>query len=167
MTGDVRFLTVAEVAYINDRLTRDDLVRKHLDGLHKVRDPELLASAVGQPQQTVFGEDAYPTLTAKAAVLLYGLARNHPFADGNKRTATIAALMLLAVNGQHVTWDAAEALERIVAVAEGTQPYTDFAAWITTEARDPLPIPDAEADKALIEQLIQDHAWLLAALAER
>ncbi len=80
---DVRFLTLDEVAYINDRLTRDTLVREHLAGLHNVRDPELLASAVGQPQATAFGDDAYPTLAEKAAVLLYGIARNHPFADGN------------------------------------------------------------------------------------
>jgi death on curing protein len=167
MTATVRALTVAEVAYINNRLTHHDLVRKHLDGLHRVRDPELLASAVGQPYVTAFGADAYPTLNDKAAVLLYGIARNHPFADGNKRTATVAALMLLTVNGRRVTWDAAEALERIVAVAEGTQPYADFAAWITTEICDPLPEPDAEADKQLIEQLIQAHAWLITALAER
>ncbi|MCD4686043.1 MAG: type II toxin-antitoxin system death-on-curing family toxin, partial [Anaerolineae bacterium] len=124
-------------------------------------------SAVGQPQVTAFGDDAYPTLTEKAAVLLYGIARNHPFADGNKRTATIAALMLLEVNGRRVTWEAADALERIVAVAEGALPHANFAAWITTAACDPLPTPDAAADTQLIERLIEAHAWLITALAER
>jgi death-on-curing protein len=50
----------------------------------------LLESAVLRPQQTVAGQDAYPDIHAKAAALMHSLIRNHPFVDGNKRTAVLA-----------------------------------------------------------------------------
>ena len=52
-----------------------------------VRDENLLASAVNTPFQTFMGNDLYPSIYDKAAQLCYGIANNHPFTDGNKRTA--------------------------------------------------------------------------------
>lgn len=165
--GRVRYLTQDEIAYINDRLTRDDLRRSKLGGMHKVRDLDLLASAALRPSSSAFGSDAYPTLEAKAAALMHSIARNHPFADGNKRTATVAGTMLLAVNGRRVTWNSAEALECIVALAEGALDHDSVAAWLATESCAPMLTPDAEADMRLIEDLIDAHRWLLDALAKR
>lgn len=163
----VRYLTQDEIAYINDRITRDDLKRVKLGGMHKVRDLDLLASSAQRPASSAFGADAYPTLETKATALMHSLTRNHPFADGNKRTATVAGVMMLAVNGRHVTWDPAEALERIIALAEGTHSHEDFAAWLITEPCESALEPDAEADKQIIEQIIRDHRWLLDELARR
>ncbi|MFA5786259.1 MAG: type II toxin-antitoxin system death-on-curing family toxin [Actinomycetota bacterium] len=59
----------------------------------------LLESALARPQQTVFGEDAYPSIHEKAAALMESLIRNHPFLDGNKRTAVIATLIFYGFNG--------------------------------------------------------------------
>ncbi len=81
----MRYLTVEEVSQINADLTGADLLR----------DAGLLASAVGRPSQTVFGEDAYPDLYTKIAALFESLACNHAFVDGNKRTAVVAAIHML------------------------------------------------------------------------
>jgi death-on-curing protein len=63
--------------------------------------PELLAdfglleSAVLRPQTSVFGADAYPDIHTKAGALMHSLVRNHPFIDGNKRTAVLAVIVWL------------------------------------------------------------------------
>ena len=87
----MRYLTVEEVAQINADLT----------GASLLRDPGLLASAVGRPAQTVLGDDAYPDLYTKVAALFESLACNHAFTDGNKRTAVVAAIHML--NLRHST----------------------------------------------------------------
>ena len=84
------------------------------------RDMGLLASAVARPQTTVFGEDAYPTLSDKAAALMHSLARNHALVDGNKRLAWAAARVFCLLNGHDVQFasvDDAEAM--VLAVAAG------------------------------------------------
>ena len=53
-----------------------------------VRDIGMLASALGRPKATVFGQDAYPDIWSKAAALMHSIIRNHPFLDANKRTGT-------------------------------------------------------------------------------
>jgi death on curing protein len=74
------WLTIGDVQAFNE----------HFVGPDMLRDFGLLESAVLRPQATTFGDDAYPTLHEKAAALLHSLARNHPFVDGNKRTARAA-----------------------------------------------------------------------------
>ncbi|AOE43823.1 toxin [Gordonia phage Bantam] len=64
-----------------------------------VRDEGLLQAAVARPRATAFGLDAYPTHWDKAASLMHSLARNHPFVDGNKRTAWASAGVFLHING--------------------------------------------------------------------
>lgn len=162
-----RFLTVDELVYINEQLPGADTIHKLLRGKDRVREMDLLESAALRPTTTAFGQDAYPTLEAKAAALLHSIARNHPFADGNKRTATVAALFMLAVNGRRVTWDPPAALERIVALAEGALALDDFAAWLPTAPATPTPDPDSARDIQTIAQIIAAQAWLLAELATR
>jgi len=70
-----------------------------IDGGVKVRDHGLLQAALARPQTSVFGEDAYPALSDKAAALLHSVARNHALLDGNKRLALAAALLLCGMNG--------------------------------------------------------------------
>jgi death-on-curing protein len=161
-----RFITVDELVYINDLLIHGAGIHSIVEGKRAVRDMNLLESAAARPMQSVFGEDAYPTLSEKAAALLHSLARNHPFADGNKRTALLAALLMLAVNGQRPRWEAAEALQQVVAVAEGHADAPAFAAWLPLEAGSAAPDPDAAADMQLIQQLMDEHHWLLAELAK-
>jgi death-on-curing protein len=85
-------------------LTVDQVLDLHaealtLGGSAGVRSVHLLHSAIGQVEQSVFGEDAYPTIPEKAAAYAFFLARNHPFVDGNKRTAAVAMLVFLELNG--------------------------------------------------------------------
>ena len=77
------YLTAGDVIRINERQV----------GPGAVRDPFLLESAVERPQASAFGEDAYPDIHTKAAALLQSLAGNHPFVDGNKRTAFLAMVV--------------------------------------------------------------------------
>ncbi len=162
-----RFLTLDELVYINEQMPTTGQIHRILQGKQRVRDMGLLESAWGRPMQTAFGQDAYPTLPDKAAALLHAIARNHPFADGNKRTATVAAVFMLQVNGLRVAWDAAEALARIVALAEGKLSAADFAAWLPTIPGVPSPEPDAEADTRAIAAILAEQRWLLDELAKR
>ena len=163
----MRYLTVDELIYINEQITQAVKIHTIVNGKRKVRDMGLLEAAAGRPMQTVFGEDAYPTVPEKAAALLHSMARNHPFADGNKRTAAVAALFMLEVNGLCVDWDAKEALGRIVAMAEGEDGVADFAAWLHTQTCPPSPEQDAAADMQIIRRLLHDHQWLLDELAQQ
>lgn len=88
-----RFLSAEDVLAI---------ARVAIGGDPAVRDLGLLDSACHRPSSTVFGEDAYPTLTLKAAALLHSLTANHPFVDGNKRTAWLATVVFLRDNGATV-----------------------------------------------------------------
>jgi death-on-curing protein len=163
----MRYLTTDELIYINEQLPNSDQIHRILKGKQRVRDMALLESAAGRPMQTVFGEDAYPTLEEKAAALMHSIARNHPFADGNKRTAAIALMFMLEVNGRCVIWEAAEALEQIMATAEGKLSVSQFAAWLPTESCEATPEPIAEVDVQRIARIMRQHAWLLDELAAR
>lgn len=82
----------------------DELINKFWPGIEHigskgVKDRKLLESAVARPFQTVFGEDAYPTLVEKAGALFHSLVANHPFHDGNKRTAVTALHHFVIANG--------------------------------------------------------------------
>lgn len=99
----MRYLTVEEVAQINADLTEASLLR----------DAGLLASAVGRPEQTVFGEEAYASVFAKVAALFESLACNHAFVEGNKRTAVVAAIHMLNWNG----YDLEAAQEEVITLA--------------------------------------------------
>src|SRR5215470_9780971 len=150
----MRYVTVDELVYINEQVVTGEAIHSIVEGKRAVRDMGLLEAAAARPMASAFGQDAYMTLGEKAAVLLHSLARNHPFADGNKRTATVAALFMLAINGEQVTWDDNEALSWIIAIAEGKQTPEAFAAWLPTEASDPIPEADAAQDSDLITHLI-------------
>jgi death-on-curing protein len=101
----MRYLTIEEILEINAEV---------LGGRHALRDRELLESAVARPQASAFGEDAYPDLVSKAAAMLHSLVLNHPFVDGNKRTAVLATLVFLDLNGYVIRWDQHEALDFIL-----------------------------------------------------
>lgn len=101
----MRYLTVEEVLEINAAV---------LGGAHALRDRRLLESAVGRPQSSAFGVDAYPDLAGKAAALLHSLTMNHAFVDGNKRTAVLATLVFADLNGCEIRWDQREALEFVL-----------------------------------------------------
>ena len=68
-------------------------------GTGPVRDVGLLDSAVARPRSSAFGEDAYPSISLKAAALLHSITNNHALVDGNKRLAWLATTVFLDLNG--------------------------------------------------------------------
>jgi death-on-curing protein len=111
-------------------------------GQDMLRDFGLLESAVLRPQATTFSEDAYPTLHEKAAALLHSLARNHPFVDGNKRTAWAATAVFYEINGYTISTevDPGQIVGLVVDVAEGLVDVPNIAAVLKDWAQ-PFPTP--------------------------
>jgi death on curing protein len=68
-------------------------------GVGPVRDIGLLDSALNRPRSSAFGEDAYPTLTVKAAALLHSVTNNHALLDGNKRLGWLCTVVFCDLNG--------------------------------------------------------------------
>ena len=95
-----------------------------------VRDENLLASAVNTPFQTFMGNDLYPSIYDKAAQLCYGIANNHPFTDGNKRTALHSMYVYLIVNGFDITATQQDVENMIIDVAAGNMTNTELAQWL-------------------------------------
>jgi death on curing protein len=81
---------------------------KQFGGLNGVRDQDLLASAVLTPQSSFGGKSPYAGIVEIAAAYLFYICKNHPFVDGNKRTAMMAAIVFLRLNGIEPLPDSAE-----------------------------------------------------------
>jgi death-on-curing protein len=95
-----------------------------------VRDEGMLDSALARPQQLhAYGEPP-PDLAALAASLAFGLARNHPFIDGNKRTAHVCYRLFLRLNDADLIADNEEKYVAMLSLAEGTLAEAEFAAWL-------------------------------------
>ena len=95
-----------------------------------VRDAGLLDSALGKPLQLQAYGDPPPHAAALAASYGYGISRNHPFIDGNKRTGFVAAELFLRLNGQVLRADDASCVVTMLAVAAGDMSEEIFAAWL-------------------------------------
>jgi death-on-curing protein len=117
----MRYLTVEEVLAINAEV---------MGGKHALRDRGLLESAVARPQSSAFGADAYPDLVSKAVALLHSLIMNHAFVDGNKRTAVLATLIFLDLNGIVIRWDQQEALEFVINLVNRKVDLEDVKAFL-------------------------------------
>jgi death-on-curing protein len=97
-------------------------------GAEGLRDMALLESALARPHQLLaFGA---PDIAALAACYAGGILRNHPFVDGNKRTAWLLAVTFLDLNGYDVEAAMTDALQAVLAVAAGTLAEEAFAAWL-------------------------------------
>jgi death on curing protein len=120
------------IVWINKRLAlamHDRQLAEHGGGTG-VRDESLLDSALARPQQLFAYGDPPPDLAALAASLAYGLARNHPFVDGNKRTAAVACETFIRLNSAILKADDLELYPVYIALAEGSLPEDEFAEWL-------------------------------------
>lgn len=124
---DVTFLSVEDVLHIHENTLQ------HEGGARGLRDQGLLDSAVAMPQQRFGGELLHEDLASMAAAYLFHLAQNHPFEDGNKRVAALAALVFLQSNGVE-SLPEPDALENAtLAVAAGKLPKPELTAWMKTQ----------------------------------
>ena len=117
-------LSKSQVLLIHDQLISET------GGSSGLRDEGMLDSALNAPFQTFGGEDVYPSLQKKAARLCFGLVKNHPFVDGNKRIGAHAMLVFLALNGIELQHTQSELSDVILQLAAGEIEATDLLRWI-------------------------------------
>ena len=97
-------------------------------GASGVRDQGLLESALARPENLAAYEE--PTAHELAAAYAYGIVKNHPFVDGNKRTGFLAAAVFLELNGFVLQAEEVDAVEKVLGLAAGALSEEDFARWL-------------------------------------
>jgi death-on-curing protein len=119
----IQYLTPEQVLFIHNQLTIET------GGAHGVRDIPMLLSALGRPQVTFDGDDLYPDVFLKTAALMDSLIRNHPFIDGNKRTAITAAGIFLKLNGYNLIVENDEMVRFTLACAMSQNSLVQITQW--------------------------------------
>ena len=120
-------------------LLRDTVIALHeqllaaFGGSSGIRDHGLLDSALGRPENRfAYGTPAIPEL---AAAYAFGLVKNHPFIDGNKRIGFAAAVVFLETNRYRFKATEADAVIRTLALAAGEMTEAEYAAWMKASSR--------------------------------
>lgn len=130
-------MSVADVLVWIDRelviAIHDRQLAEH-GGSSGIRDESLLESALARPQQGLVYGDPPPDLCELAASLMVGLARNHPFVDGNKRTSWVCCRVFLALNRCELSATVQEKFLTVLAVAEGKMDEAALSAWLRSHA---------------------------------
>ena len=117
------YLTAEQVLFLHSRLIAET------GGGHGLRDLGMLLSALGRPQGTFDGKDLYSDLFSKTAALMDSLVRNHPFVDGNKRTAITAAALFLRINGFQLVVENNEMVRFTLACAQSQLSLDEITDW--------------------------------------
>lgn len=125
----MRYFTLEEMLYLHDR------VIKRTGGRAGIRSLALLESAIYRPASTFGGEDLYPDLFSKAAALVHSLVNNHPFTDGNKRTAYAAGARFLFVNGYTVRVTQRSVVKFLLDVEAKKLSLDNIAVWFRRHAK--------------------------------
>ena len=120
----MRYLTLLEVLEAHGRILQQS------GGERGVLNLGALASALAQPRMTFGGQDLYPTIVEKAVALGFSLIQNHPFVDGNKRTAHAAMETFLVLNGYQIEATVEEQEDMILKVAAGKSSREVFTEWL-------------------------------------
>jgi death on curing protein len=108
-----------------------ELIAEH-GGSPGIRDAGLLSSALARPQnQATYSK---PSVFDLAAAYAFGVIRNHPFLDGNKRTGFLAACVFLDLNGWELMASEAEAVAAVLALTTGEMDEAAFAGWLKTNS---------------------------------
>ncbi len=124
-----RYVEIEEVYFIHKALI------KRAGTKASVRDFSLLHSAVERAKATYGGRDLYPTVFTKAAALLQSICLNHPFTDGNKRTAWLSTKRFLYINGYHLKANVLEAVEFMVSVDNEKPDIAEIGSWLKKQSR--------------------------------
>ena len=120
----VKYLTLEQVLNIHD------FVVEKFGGSHGVRDLGLVESALARPGAGFGDFEAYPDLLIKSAVLAHSLLKNHPFIDGNKRTAMMAMEQFLYTNGLTITAKKGEIYQLALDIENNTFDETGISKWL-------------------------------------
>jgi death on curing protein len=125
----VNYLYPKQIVYLHQRITAVS------GGSGGLRSKHLLESAVYRPQASFGGQDLYPDVFIKAAVLGHSLILNHPFVDGNKRIGFEAMRLTLRLNGHDVRAGANEKFNFVMAVANKEIDEHQIAEWLKKHSR--------------------------------
>jgi len=99
-------------------------------GSSGIRDTSMLQSAIFRPFATFDGQDLYPDIFLKAGALIQSIVKNHPFIDGNKRTAFITTYNFLSLNGVKITAREKEIVKFMVSVANQNLSVDEISSWL-------------------------------------
>lgn len=117
-------------------LTKSQIIRLHKDliaesgGSYEIRDDGLLDSAINAPFQSFGGAELYPTILEKASRLGFGLIKNHPFVDGNKRIGAHVMIVFLALNHIELVYEDKELIDLILNIASGSKSEKHLLNWL-------------------------------------
>ncbi|MGN6505875.1 MAG: type II toxin-antitoxin system death-on-curing family toxin [Tepidisphaeraceae bacterium] len=104
-------------------------------GQEGVRDQGLLQSALGKPRNLFGYTEPTPTIPALAAAYAFGIARNHPFLDGNKRTAAVVCELFIELNGWQLTANDADWTIVMLQLAAGELSEQAFTDWLSAHTK--------------------------------
>lgn len=122
-------------------LTLDEVLALHEDqiqrygGIRGMREPDLVSSALGAVSATFGGRFLHQSLFEMAAAYLFYLAQNHPFLDGNKRTALAVALVFLWMDDVEVVAEEDALTDLVMSVADGRASKAEVAVFLSRQAR--------------------------------
>ncbi|MBI5193045.1 MAG: type II toxin-antitoxin system death-on-curing family toxin [Nitrospirae bacterium] len=119
----MNYLTPEQILFIHF------LIIEETGGSHGIRDLSLLESATARPIATFSATDLYPDIFSKAAALMHSIIKNHPFVDGNKRTAITAAGIFLKVNNYTITASNRVLEQFTLKVASNNVAIEEIAEW--------------------------------------
>ena len=125
----MRYITLEQVLQLHAMVLLKD------GGSEGVRDIGRLESAVASQYQEVFGEELYPTIYEKAAAVIRSIIGDHPFSDGNKRTALLVGLTLLEINDIEFIAEQGELEDFAVEVAVEHLDITDISMWLERHSK--------------------------------
>lgn len=125
----MKYLTPAQILFIHDQVVR------RTGGSQGVRDLGLLESAAYRPKATFGSEDLYITIFDKAAALFQSLLKNHPFVDGNKRTALASTGIFLKQNGYRLINSGKKEVSFTIKVDNGNLSVGEIADWLQKHSK--------------------------------
>ena len=125
----MKYLTPQKALFIHDQVV------KRTGGSHGVRDIGLVESAVYRPQATFDGDELYAGIFDTAAALLQSLLKNHPFVDGNKRTALTSAGLFLRLNGYKLINAKKEEVEFAIKVDNEHLSIEEISKWLEKNSK--------------------------------
>ncbi len=129
MEEEIIYLTLEQILLIHE-----DQVDRY-GGSHGLRDIALLESAVYRSQATFGGIDLYPSIFEKAGALVHSLLLNHPFVDGNKRTAIASMLVFLEINGYLFSITQKELVKTALSIENKKWNIEKISLWLQKHSR--------------------------------
>jgi len=124
----MRYITLEEVIYIYTEIIKNN------NGKAGINEEAILESVLAKPMVTFEGEELYPDLFTKLAVLVFAFINSRPFINENKCVAIMCALFILRVNGHHLTASQENLVEFIDGIEKGNYKVDHLITWLQKNA---------------------------------